>query len=212
MKARTAKGLAPFVLLIVIAIGIMVTSWYYSSFSTDDSWIEAANQLLEEAKPYPEWNDDYLMVDYVWLFQNDSEQFVGTWQTSNFTESLGDLLLKTLSEANTQTRPSIAESDLNRMLESNKVLRLNTRFSYEFPALNNHVWTLYFVLDNGSTPGLKGTVFVDRDVWGSESGSGNWTGWKISPFPMVWAITISVTVAVVGLGLLVYCKRGRGRT
>ena len=212
MKATGAKGLAPFVLLIVIVTGIMIASWYCSSFGAVDSWVEAANQLLEEAKPYPEWNDDYLMVDYVWLFQNDSEQFVGTWQTSNFTDSLGDLLLKTLSEANTQTRSSITESDLNKMVESDRVLKLKTRFGIEFPALNNHVWTLYFVLDDGSTQGLKGTIFVDRAVWGSESGSGNWTGWKISPFPMVWAITISVTVAVVGLGLLVYCKRGRGRT
>jgi hypothetical protein len=147
------------------------------------------------------------MVDYLWLFQNDAEQFVGTWQTSNITEALGDILLKTLSEANTQTRSSIAESDLNKMLESNRVIKLQSRFSYKFPALNNHIWTLYFVLDDGATPGLKGTVFVDRDVWGSESGSGNWTGWKISPFPMVRSIAISIIVAAAGLGLLVYHKK-----
>lgn len=80
MKTTTAKGLTPVVFLVVIVTGIMAASWYCSNFRTDDSWVEAANQLLEEARPYPEWNNDYLMVDYLWLFQNDSEQFVGTWR------------------------------------------------------------------------------------------------------------------------------------
>ena len=66
---------------------------------------------------------------------------------------------------------------------------------------------MYFVLDNGSNPDLKGTVFVDKDVWGSDNGTGNWTGWKFSPFPMILAIGISVIVTAIGIGLLVYLKK-----
>jgi len=165
--------------------------------------------LLEDAKPYPEWNTDYVMNDYFWLYENEAEQFVGNAGTSSYTASLEDLLRKALSETNTQKFSPIAEADLQTMLRTNRVLAVHFRMGFEFAALNNHVWTAYFVLSEGSNPGLKGTVFVDRDVRGSEYGSGNWTGWKISPFPIVWAVIISAITAAVGLGLLVYFRKRR---
>ena len=206
MKKTALIDILPIVLVAVIVAGLLVTSWYYSSFKTDDSWVTTVNQLLEEAKPYPEWNDDYLMDNNLLLNENGSEQFIGAPITNN-TDSLQVFLFKVFSEANTQTVSSISQFDLINMLETNRVVEMHIRFGYKFPALNNHVGTVYFVLDNGSNPDLKGTVFVDKDVWGSEYGTGNWTGWKFSPFPMTWAIIISVIIVVIGIGLFVYFKK-----
>jgi hypothetical protein len=206
MKKTALNGIVPIAFTAAIVIGLLATSWYFSSFRTDDSWVANVNQLLEDTKPHPEWKDDYLMNNNLWLNENGSEQFIGATITNN-TDSLQVFLFKVLSEANTQTVSSISQFDLINMRETNRVVEMHIRLGYKFPALNNHVWTVYFVLDDGLNQGLKGTIFVDRDVWGSEYGSGNWTGWKISPFPMVLAIIISVIIAAVGLGLLVFFKK-----
>jgi hypothetical protein len=191
MKKTALNGIVPIAFTAAIVIGLLATSWYFSSFRTDDSWVANVNQLLEDTKPHPEWKDDYLMNNNLWLNENGSEQFIGATITNN-TDSLQVFLFKVLSEANTQTVSSISQFDLINMRETNRVVEMHIRLGYKFPGLNQ---------------GLKGTIFVDRDVWGSEYGSGNWTGWKISPFPMVLAIIISVIIAAVGLGLLVFFKK-----
>jgi hypothetical protein len=185
-----------------------------SILKMDDSWVANATQLLEEAKPYPEWNIDYGINAYMfWLYENGSDQFVGAKGTNN-TDSLGTFLEMVLSEANTRTIYSISESDMDSMLEANRVLNAYFRMGYEFPALNNHVWNVYFVLDDGLNQGLKGTIFVGKDVYGSEQGTGNWSGWKLTPFPTtqepfptILVAGVIIAVAIVVIGLLVYFKK-----
>jgi hypothetical protein len=184
-----------------------------SPLKMDDSWVANATKLLEEAKPYPEWNTDYAINAYMlWLYENGSDQFVGAKGTNN-TDSLGALLETVLSEANTRRVRSISESDMNNMLEANRVLEAYFRMGFEFPALNNHVWNVYFVLDDGMQQGLKGTIFVDRDVYGSEYGTGSWSSWKLTthpttqePFPTI-LVTGVITAAIVVIGLFVYYKK-----
>jgi len=190
-------------LLISIVAGTQVVSWYNSSLEIDDSWVANITQFLEEAKPYPEWNDDYLMYSYtLWLSENGSEQFVGAPSSDyNFTNFLEMLL----SKANTRTVSSIATSDLDNMLRANRVLKVQIRFACYFPAGNQHVWNAYFVLDDGLNQGLKGTIFV----YGLEYGTDSWSGWKIAPFPFPTTLVIStsVTMAVIAIGLFVYIKK-----
>jgi hypothetical protein len=185
-----------------------------SIIKMDDSWVANVTHLLAEAKPYPEWNIDYSINAYMlWLYENGSDQFVGAKETNN-TDSLGTFLEMVLSKANTRTIYSISESNMNNMLETNRVLKAYFRMGYEFPALKNHVWNVYFVLDDGSNQGLKGTIFVGKDVYGSERGTGNWSGWKLTPFPTTQeqfpTILVAgsiIAVVIVVIGLLIYFKK-----
>jgi hypothetical protein len=216
------KWIALLAALIIMILALSVTgtlaedlneSSSQSPLKLDDSWVGNATQLLEEAKPYPEWNTDYAINAYMlWLHENGSDQFVGAKGTNN-TDSLGVLLQTVLSEANTRTVSSISEVDMDKMLESNRVLEAYFRMGFEFSPLNNHVWNVYFVLDGGLNQGLKGTIFVDRDVYGSEYGTGSWSGWKLTPFPTTQEpfptvlVTGIIITAIVVIGLLVYYKR-----
>jgi len=184
-----------------------------STLKMDDSRVANVTQRLEEAKPYPEWNTDYAINAYtLWLYKNGSDQFVGAKGTNN-TDSLGVLLETVFSEANTRTIYSISESDMDKRLKTKRVLKANFRMGLLFPALNNHVWNVYFVLDDGIHQGLKGTIFVAKDVYGSEQGTGNWSGWKLTPFPTTQEpfptilITGIITAAIAVIGLLVYFKK-----
>jgi hypothetical protein len=184
-----------------------------SILKMDDSWVANVTQLLEEAKPYPEWNIDYAITNTFWLYENGSDQFVGAKET-NQTDSLEAFLESVLSEANTRTISSISESDVDNMLEANRVLKANFRMGYEFPALKNHVWNVYFVLNDALNQGLKGTIFVGKDVYGSEQGTGNWSGWKLTPFPTtqepvptILVLGVIIAGAFVVIGLLVWFKK-----
>jgi hypothetical protein len=189
-------------ILVTIMVGIPVVNWYHSSLKIDDSWVANVTQFLEEAKPYPEWNDEYTLHGHnLWLSENGSDQFIGAPSSpNNFT----DFLRMLLSKVNTQIKASIDGPNVDNMLKTNRVLKVQFRLGCNFPPLNTFVWTAYFVLDDGSNQGLKGTIFVDRD---GNNGSGNWSSWAITPFPTTLIIATSVTVAVIGVGLLVYFKK-----
>ena len=133
VKKTAIIDIFPIVFVAVIVAGLLVTSWYCSSFRTDDSWVDEVNQLLEDAKPYPEWNDDYLMDNNLFLNENGSEQFIGAPITNN-TGSLQVFLFRVFSEANTQTVSSISQFDLINTLETNRVVEMSIRFGYKFPA------------------------------------------------------------------------------
>jgi len=184
-----------------------------SILKMDDSWVANVTQFLEEAKPYPEWNIDYAITNTFWLYENGSDQFVGAKETNN-TNALEAFLEIVLSEANTRTISSISGYDVDNMLEANRVLKANFRMGYDFPALKNHVWNVYFVLDDGLNQGLKGTIFVGKDVYGSEQGTGNWSGWKFTPFPTtqepfptILVAGVIIAGAIIIIGLLVYFKK-----
>ena len=189
-------------LLITAVVGAQVGNWYQSNLQIDDSWVANVTQFLEEAKPYPEWNEEYTIHGYrFWLSENGSNQFVGAQSSNN---NFTDFLRILLSKVNTQTNPSIDQSNLGNLLKTNRVLKVHFRLGCNFPALNTYVWTAYFVLSDGANQGLKGTIFVDRD---SYDGTGNWSSWTSTPFPTAWVIVTLVIMAVIGIGSLVYFKK-----
>ena len=220
MKKTALGAIIVLVILVSTVTGTLATDLNTKSSQSilkmDDSWIANVTQLLEEAKPYPEWNNHYTINAYtLWLYTNGSDQFVGAKETNN-TDALEALLEMVLSQANTRTISSIAESDMDNMLETSSMLKANFRMGYEFPALNNRVWNVHFVLDDGLNQGLKGTIFVEKDVYRSEHGTGNWSGWKLTdfpttqePFPTTLIVGSVAVVVVVAVGLLVYFKKRR---
>ena len=205
MKKTALLAIILLILLISIVAGTQFVSWYHSSLKIDDSWVANVTQFLEEAKPYPEWKDEYTLYGYtLWLSENGSEQFIGAPSSDyNFI----DFLEMLLSKANTQTVSFIATSEINNMLEANRVLKAQFRFGCYFPAWNKHVWNAYFVLDDGLNQGLKGTIFV----YGLEYGVDSWSGWKFAPFPFPTTLVVatSLVVVAVSVSLLIYLMKRR---
>jgi len=77
----------------------------------DPFWIAEVNQFLEDAKPYPEWKQEYTLRAFtISLFENGTNQFVGA-ETNNFTNYLESLLVK----VNKQN---------NRLTDSNSILKI----------------------------------------------------------------------------------------
>ena len=142
-----------------------------SVITVDKSWVETVNNLLEEAKPYPNESDlSWTLVEYnVFLHENGTAQLV-TWASPD--DTLGPYFESLLHRVSFCTDTSVNEEFVDSVLGINKVVD----FEYRHPSSDFHFCgnflTALFILDDNLSEGLQGTILVrqlddEKAVWSS---------------------------------------------
>ena len=166
MRKKIAIG----IVIIVLSASLLVFGNYWigqDQCAVNDSWIVNVNQFLEKATPYPEWKQEYTLVDLtLTLFENGTNQFVGAegvgLVTNNFTEYLQSLLLR----VNIQMNPNVDNSSLQKILNTDRSVELYSRLG-SLPlgitnASNTHYRSALFVLEDNLNLGLTGKIMVEN--------------------------------------------------
>lgn len=160
-------------LLLVLFLLIIGVSYYYQPKDDRDiSWIENVNELIEELKPFPEYDSiPYPRSFYLFhLYENGTGQLIwhgGTTDSVSYLKSL-------LNQVNYNINASITSEFKDKILISNKVLRFEFRFYEDFQSVKT-VQIAYFVLNDNLNLGLKGTIIIRRNI----IGEGRYSIWEI---------------------------------
>lgn len=142
-----------------------------SAITVDKSWVETVNNLLEEAKPYPEESGlSWTLAEYsVFLHENGTALLV-TWASPN--DTLGPYFESLLHRVSFCTDTLVNEKFVDLVLASNKV----ADFEYRHPSSDFHFCgnflTALFILEDNLSEGLQGTILVrqlndEEVVWSS---------------------------------------------
>jgi hypothetical protein len=142
-----------------------------SVIEVDKSWVENVNNLLEEAKPYPDESGlSWTLAEYsVFLHENGTAQLV-TWASPS--DALGPYFESLLQRVSFCTDNLVNEEFVDSVLASNKVVD----FEYRHPSSDFHLWgnflTGLFILEDNLSEGLQGTILVrqlndEKAVWSS---------------------------------------------
>ncbi len=144
-----------------------------TSNEIDASWITVVNQYLNDSMPYPDWKNEYTLNAYsISLFDNGTNTFIIASNGNYFTV----YLLSIISKANKQVNSSISNAQIERIMQSDKVLTFRIRLSTLFSQGGFHAWDFYFVLDDALNQELKGLILVEHDI----NNAPLWQSWAIT--------------------------------
>jgi len=145
-----------------------------SVIHVDKSWVETVDNLLEEAKPYPNESDlSWTLAKYnVFLHENGTAQLV----TGAFlNDTLGPYFESLLHQVSFCTDTLVNEEFVDSVLASNKVVD----FEYRRPSSDFHFCrnflTAIFILEDNLSEGLQGTILVRQ----LNDGKAVWSSWII---------------------------------
>jgi hypothetical protein len=166
------KHLAVALIVVVFSASLLAFGYYWVNQSqkpVDDSWIANVNQFLKDAKPYPEWKQEYTLNAFtVSLFENGTSQFVEATNGNNLTNYLQGIL----NRANTQLNLPTDSNSIQNMLEVDTVANVNDRLGSLGVSNSSSSFVYYreafFVLEDKLDQGLKGAILVE-DLNGTNS-------------------------------------------
>jgi hypothetical protein len=124
----------------------------------DVSWISTVEQMLLDSQPYPESNTYFdPEILNIYLNENGSEQLVYSGGGNN----LSSYLTALMESVNDQRDSTVAEYDLAKILQADKVVSL--RYNQTFVSkncLSMRFYSAYFVLQDNLKQDLTGAIFV----------------------------------------------------